>query len=49
MLNMNIKAAATRAVFMVISREQRNSVTRLPPFDAGYEHGRYTNEFAAHE
>jgi hypothetical protein len=30
MLNINIKAAAARAVFMVISRELRNSVDQLP-------------------
>jgi hypothetical protein len=27
----------------------RNSITRLPRFDAGHEHGKQTNEFAAHE
>jgi hypothetical protein len=26
-----------------------NSRTRLPRFDAGHEHGKQTNEFAAHE
>jgi hypothetical protein len=26
-----------------------NSHTRLPLFDAGHEHGKQTNEFAAHE
>jgi hypothetical protein len=38
MLNINIKAAAARAVFM-ISRELRNSVDQQPRFDAGHEHG----------
>jgi hypothetical protein len=43
-VDMNMKAAAARAVFTVISRrELRNSV------DAGREHGKQTNEFAAHE
>jgi hypothetical protein len=27
----------------------RDSITRLPRFDAGHEHGKQTNEFAAHE
>jgi hypothetical protein len=49
MLNMNIKAAAARAVFMVISRELRNTRMRLPRFDSGHKHGKQTNEFAVHE
>jgi hypothetical protein len=49
MWNMNIKAAAARAVLVVISRELRNSVDQQPRFDAGHEHGKQTNEFAAHE
>jgi hypothetical protein len=48
MLNMNIKAATARAVFMVISRELSNSLTRLPRFDAGHENGKQMNEFAEH-
>jgi hypothetical protein len=41
------------SVFCALSVETvlclRNSVTRLPRFDAGHEHGKQTNEFAAHE
>jgi hypothetical protein len=32
-----------------ISRELRNSVGQPPRFDAGHEHGKQMNEFAAHE
>jgi hypothetical protein len=44
-----MKAAAARAVFTVISRDLRNSVDQHPRFDAGHEHGKQTNELAAHE
>jgi hypothetical protein len=49
MLNINIKAAAARAVFMVISRELRNSIDQQLRFDIGHEHGKQMNKFAAHE
>jgi hypothetical protein len=49
MLNINIKAAAARAVFMVISRELRNTVNQQLHVAAGHEHGKQTNEFAMHE
>jgi hypothetical protein len=56
MLNINIKAAAARTLFMVISREL-NSVDQQPhaaaALDAGYANTvithKQTNEFAAHE
>jgi hypothetical protein len=56
MLNINIKAAPARAVFMVISRELRNSVDRRPHGAAALRcwtrtlllTHKQTNEFAAH-
>jgi hypothetical protein len=57
MLNINIKAAAARAVFMVISRKLRNSVDQRPYTAAARRcwtrtrllTHKQTNEFAAHE
>jgi hypothetical protein len=39
MLNINIKAAAARAVFMVISRDLRNSVDQQPRAAAALDAG----------
>jgi hypothetical protein len=57
MLSINMKAAAARAVFMVISRELRNSVDQRPHAAAALRcwtrtrllTHKQTNEFAAYE